>query len=353
MSTPPKYPLSPLPSTPPLWAVRRSLGPISIASHGYSYEPVRSLGAGSFGAVKLCHRTTSASPKRTQREMNVESSDLQNLYAVKSSRLYVFPQPLITTPPTSPVTERGSERWSKSVLEPMSNGEIFDDKNFDDMPPPPTSPYVLTPPTSPAGPGADTNCAEADVHASLYHPNVTLLYELITNINSVELVCEYCPLGSLDENIDVLKRSPVLWSKVLPGLLSGLEYLKSKGIAHRDVKGSNVLLSNYFTPRLCDFGSATIVKDEETGIELPRMHEVVGSVGFLSPEECKMVLGEGHDYDVFKGDLWSAGVTMLHALGLAPTLIDGNDDLVGVCRGIIAESSTWLQEGEGGLGLNR
>ena len=257
---------------------------MSISSHGYCYEPVRSLGSGSFGAVKLCHRVTPSSPRRTQRLMDVKDLCLQNLYAVKSLRLHAVPTPLITTPPTSPtVTERGSERkGSKTLLEPLDCGDDFDDD--DDMPPPPTSPYVLTPPTSPLGNGSDTNCVEADIHAALYHPNVTLLYELITNLDNVQLVCEYCPLGCLDENVDMLKSSPVLWSKVFPGLMSGLEYLRGKGVAHRDIKGSNVLLSSYFTPRLCDFGSAKLVKDEATGIELPRLHEVVGSVGFLSPE---------------------------------------------------------------------
>ena len=65
-----------------------------------------------------------------------------------------------------------------------------------------------------------------------------------------------------------------------------------------------------------------------------------------------MVVGEGQDYDAYESDLWSAGMTMLHALGLPPQLEGENDDLVAVCRGIIDKSAAWLGDGEGGLGLD-
>lgn len=43
-------------------------------------------------------------------------------------------------------------------------------------------------------------------------------------------------------------------------LLSGVEYLHSRGVAHRDIKPENLLLDQYDNIKISDFGMATMFR---------------------------------------------------------------------------------------------
>lgn len=43
-------------------------------------------------------------------------------------------------------------------------------------------------------------------------------------------------------------------------IVLGLEYLHSKNICHRDLKPDNILYSNNFHVKICDFGEAKMFK---------------------------------------------------------------------------------------------
>src|SRR5206468_11668757 len=50
---------------------------------------------------------------------------------------------------------------------------------------------------------------------------------------------------------------------LLLGLTKGLQYTQSKGVTHRDIKGTNILISTQGVGKLVDFGLATIDEGEE------------------------------------------------------------------------------------------
>ncbi|WP_267887811.1 serine/threonine-protein kinase [Streptomyces sp. NBRC 109706] len=74
---------------------------------------------------------------------------------------------------------------------------------------------------------------------------------------------------------------PALW-RLLAGLAEALDSVHAAGLVHRDLKPSNVLLS-LDRPRVIDFGIARAA--DETG--LTRTGTVVGSPGFMSPEQAR------------------------------------------------------------------
>eukprot|EP01062_Namystynia_karyoxenos_P027790 TRINITY_DN21213_c1_g1_i1.p1 TRINITY_DN21213_c1_g1~~TRINITY_DN21213_c1_g1_i1.p1 ORF type:complete len:534 (+),score=113.21 TRINITY_DN21213_c1_g1_i1:88-1602(+) len=96
------------------------------------------------------------------------------------------------------------------------------------------------------------------------HPNVVRVYEgfLQTADERVRIVLEYCPKGCLSAALHAVrgmddggKRAAELVTQVA----SGLDFVHSRYIAHRDVKGANVLLRHCGTAVIADFGCAVSV----------------------------------------------------------------------------------------------
>lgn len=90
-------------------------------------------------------------------------------------------------------------------------------------------------------------------------------------------------------------------------LAGALETAHRAGILHRDVKPSNVLLTAYGEPQLCDFGIARVANSRETS-----SRHVVGSLAYIAPE-----LFEGANVSV-AADIYGLASTVFAALNSNP-----------------------------------
>ncbi|KAJ6843962.1 receptor-like protein kinase HAIKU2 [Iris pallida] len=157
--------------------------------------------------------------------------------------------------------------------------------------------------------------AEVDTLSSIRHVNVVKLYCSITSEDSSLLVYEYLPNGSLWDRIHSAGggKTGLDWGTrygIAVGAARGLEYLHhgcDRPILHRDVKSSNILLDEFFKPRIADFGLAKILQSGVAGKDssTTTTHVIAGTHGYIAPEYAyTSKVNE-------KSDVYSFGVVLL------------------------------------------
>ena len=83
---------------------------------------------------------------------------------------------------------------------------------------------------------------EAKLGASLNHPNLVAVYDIVTDDEGVLIVMEYVDGETLRDAIERGPLEPARAIEVLRGMAEALDHAHGEGIVHRDVKPANVLL---------------------------------------------------------------------------------------------------------------
>ncbi len=153
-------------------------------------------------------------------------------------------------------------------------------------------------------PDADTLAQfrrEAEVIATLEHPRIVPLYSYGEHQGAPYLAMRYIKGGSLADRI---RRGPMdlpSISRWLAAIAEALDFSHQRGLVHRDVKPSNILLDESGNAYLSDFGIAGTLADAQA--ELP-----MGSAAYMSPEQGK---GERIDH---RADIYALTITLFEAL---------------------------------------
>lgn len=130
---------------------------------------------------------------------------------------------------------------------------------------------------------------EARLAASVDHPNVVQVYDVGEDEGHLWLAMQWVDghdLGSVIANFG--PRSPERAVAITCQIASALDAVHGAGLIHRDVKPANVLIrdvDNRDHAYLTDFG---VAKPPDRGADqLTRTGSVVGTTGYLSPEQIK------------------------------------------------------------------
>ena len=150
---------------------------------------------------------------------------------------------------------------------------------------------------------------ELSVLSRLSHPNIVRLYDIIHTNKHIYILMEIAELGDLGTYIEENgPRGEEEAKKMFAQLLSAVTYLHSLGIAHRDIKPPNILISADHTLKLADFGLSAIYSPGS------QLLTACGSPCYACPE---IIQGKG--YNPSMADVWSLGITLYYILfGILP-----------------------------------
>ena len=152
--------------------------------------------------------------------------------------------------------------------------------------------------------------AEALAAASLDHPYICKIYELLETGDATMVVMEFVEGETLGDIL--MRRTPALVDTLRYGseIAEGLANAHARGIVHRDVKPNNVMVTPHGHIKLLDFGIARVtVLDNavtQSGLTLPG--DVPGTPQYMAPEQA---LGRPLDG---RTDLFSLGVVLFRCL---------------------------------------
>ena len=156
---------------------------------------------------------------------------------------------------------------------------------------------------------------EARLAARFNHPSVATVHDAIVVDGLPWIIMELVEGRSLEQVIEEEgPLPPRLVAQIGVDLLSALRAAHAQGILHRDVKPSNVLLTDTGRVVLTDFGIAKAAGDSD----LTKTGMVIGSPGYTAPERAR---GE---YAGPESDLWSLGATLYFAVEGRPAYERGS-----------------------------
>jgi len=155
---------------------------------------------------------------------------------------------------------------------------------------------------------------EARAAAALSHPNIAHIYEIGEADGGYFIAMEFVEGLALDKKIGG-RMLPIAESlDIAIQITDALDEAHSKGITHRDIKSSNIMITPRGRVKVLDFGLAKVsqttstseqISDSELATRVKTSPGVVmGTVNYMSPEQAS-----GKEVDA-RTDIWSVGVVL-------------------------------------------
>jgi len=154
---------------------------------------------------------------------------------------------------------------------------------------------------------------EAQVLASLNHPNIAAIYGLEESEGVRAIVMEYVPGEVLKGPLPVNDALPLARQ-----IAEALEYAHDRGVIHRDLKPANVKVTPEGNVKVLDFGLAKALDDDRAAtasqnsptlsLAATRAGVILGTAAYMSPEQAKAKPVDR------RADIWAFGVVLAEML---------------------------------------
>jgi len=161
---------------------------------------------------------------------------------------------------------------------------------------------------------------ERQALARMEHPNIARVFDAgATEAGRPFFAMEYVPGVPITRYCDTQRMDTAARLRLFIQVCRGVQHAHQKGIIHRDVKPSNVLVTlqdDRPVPKIIDFGVAKATQEPLTDQTLrTAVGHVVGTIEYMSPEQAE---GTGLDIDT-RTDVYALGVLLYELLvGVLP-----------------------------------
>ncbi|MES2791460.1 MAG: protein kinase [Planctomycetota bacterium] len=163
---------------------------------------------------------------------------------------------------------------------------------------------------------------EARAGLQLHHDNIvkTLQYGLSNDLYGEVpfMVMEFVEGINL-QDLMRQRRGPLPWRQAADCIrqaADGLQHAHERGMVHRDIKPTNLLITRDGNVKILDFGLALLLNDDQSEFSLAMIfgHQCLGTDDYIAPEQTF----NSHSVDG-RADIYSLGCTLYHILtGVAP-----------------------------------
>ncbi len=161
---------------------------------------------------------------------------------------------------------------------------------------------------------------EAKTQARLRHPNIVAIYDVRQGKDLIYIVMELIDGETL---LQMIERSGSRLAvkdavRITYQVARALSHAHEKGIVHRDVKPSNIMITPDGTAKLIDFGLAKNLFEVTMGITSDG--ETLGTLGYMAPEQLKTA--KEADY---RADIYGLGASLYHCLSGRPPYLSSTE----------------------------
>lgn len=148
---------------------------------------------------------------------------------------------------------------------------------------------------------------EAKATAALNHPNIATIYAIEETEDQMFISMEYIKGKELKDIVGSYHDKSLPINDLINysiQIVEGLDAAHKEDITHRDIKSSNIMITDDGKVKIMDFGLAKV----RGGSQLTQMGSTVGTVAYMSPEQSR-----GDEVDS-RTDIWSFGVVLYEML---------------------------------------
>jgi WD40 repeat protein/serine/threonine protein kinase len=156
---------------------------------------------------------------------------------------------------------------------------------------------------------------EAETISQFRHPNIVQIYEAGEHEGQPYFAMEFVPGRTLADLAGRHALPPREAARLMLTVARAVHYVHERGVLHRDLKPTNILLDELGQPRVTDFGVAKRL-DQLEGLTLTG--QILGTPAFMPPEQISAQHGEV----TTRSDVYSLGAVLYFLLSGRPPFLE-------------------------------